>query len=235
MKNKQMIQRMVGIASLAAITTVLQVIANYITFGPVSITLALIPLVIGAILYGPWAGAGLGALMGAIILTAPSTGSFLAINPFLTVLICLIKTSVAGMVSGFIFKGLYKKNLTVAIVLASIAAPIVNTGLFALGCMAFFWKTLQEWAGGSNTLGFLFLTMIGTNFLIEFAVNSVLSPSVVYIVRIVARNYNIGVNFNAGAIYTVEEQKEKLENNVVIENSSTTDETENNVTDSQEE
>lgn len=217
MKNSRRIQRMVGIASLAAITAVLQVIANYITFGPVSITLALIPLVIGAILYGPLAGAGLGALMGAIILTAPSTGSFLAINPFLTVLICLLKTSVAGIASGFIFKGLYKKNLTAAVVLAAIVAPIVNTGLFALGCMAFFWKTLQDWAGGSNTLGFLFLTLIGTNFLIEFAVNSILSPSVVYIVRIISRNYNIGANFNEGAIYSEEEMKKPIEDLPIIE------------------
>ena len=217
MKNSRKIQRMVGIASLAAITAVLQVIANYITFGPVNITLALIPLVIGAILYGPWAGAGLGALMGVIILTAPSTGSFLAINPFLTVLICLLKTSVAGIASGFIFKGLYKKNLTVAVVLAAIAAPIVNTGLFALGSMAFFWKTLQEWAGGSNTLGYLFLTMIGTNFLIEFAVNSVLSPSIVYIVRIISRNYNIGANFNAGAIYSDAEISESIESTPIVE------------------
>lgn len=99
MKNSKKIQRMVGIASLAAITAVLQVIANYITFGPVSITLALIPLVIGAILYGPWAGAFLGALMGAIILSAPSTAAFLVVNPFATVVLCLIKTGVAGLVS----------------------------------------------------------------------------------------------------------------------------------------
>ncbi len=217
MKNKKSIQRMVGIASLAAITVVLQVIANYITFGPVSITLALIPLVIGAILYGPWAGAFLGALMGAIILTAPSTGSFLAINPFLTVVICLVKTGVAGMVSGFIFKALYRKNLTLAVILAAIAAPIVNTGLFAIGCMAFFWKTLQEWAGGSNTLGFLFLTMIGINFIIEFAVNSILSPSIVYIVRIISRNYNIGANFNAGAIYNDQEIEQKSNDTLPLE------------------
>ena len=208
---------MVGIASLAAITVVLQVIANYITFGPVSITLALIPLVIGAILYGPWAGAFLGALMGAIILTAPSTGSFLAINPFLTILICLVKTGVAGMVSGFIFKALYKKNLTLAVILAAVAAPIVNTGLFAIGCMAFFWKTLQEWAGGSNTVGFLFLTLIGINFIIEFAVNSILSPSIVYIVRIISRNYNIGANFNAGAVYNDEEIDKKIDTDLPLE------------------
>lgn len=205
MKNKRNIQRMVGIASLAAIVVVLQIIANYVVIGPVCITLALIPLVIGAILYGPWAGTFLGALMGAIILTAPSTGSFLAVNPFMTVLLCLVKTAAAGMVSGFVFKGLYKKNLQLAVILAAVVAPIVNTGLFALGCMAFFWNTLQEWAGGSNVLGYLFLTMIGFNFLIEFAVNTLLSPSIVYLVRIISRNYNIGVNFNAGAIYAEQE------------------------------
>lgn len=205
MKNKRNIQRMVGIASLAAIVVVLQIIANYVVIGPVCITLALIPLVIGAILYGPWAGTFLGALMGAIILTAPSTGSFLAVNPFMTVLLCLVKTAAAGMVSGFVFKSLYKKNLQLAVILAAVVAPIVNTGLFALGCMAFFWNTLHEWAGGSNVLGYLFLTMIGFNFLIEFAVNTLLSPSIVYLVRIISRNYNIGVNFNAGAIYAEQE------------------------------
>ncbi len=212
MKNSKKIQRMVGIASLAAITAVLQVIANYITFGPVSITLALIPLVVGAILYGPWAGAGLGVLMGIVILTAPSTGAFLSINPFLTVLLCLLKTGAAGVVSGFIFKALYKKNLTVAVIMAAVFAPIVNTGIFALGCMAFFWKTLEAWANGSNAVGYLFLTMIGFNFIIEFAVNSILSPSMVYIVRVISRNYNIGANFNAGAIYSEEEAKARKQN-----------------------
>lgn len=211
MKNSKKIQRMVGIASLAAITAVLQVIANYITFGPVSITLALIPLVIGAILYGPWAGAFLGALMGAIILSAPSTAAFLAVNPFATVVLCLIKTGAAGLVSGFIFQALYKKNLSVAVIIATIAAPIVNTGLFAVGCMAFFMSTLEAWAGGSNAVGFLFLTLIGTNFLIEFAVNSILSPSVTYIVRVVSRNFHIGANFNAGAIYNEKELEEKAQ------------------------
>ena len=103
MKNSKQIKTMVGVASLAAIVAVLQLIANYITFGPVSITLALIPLIIGSILYGPKKGALLGGLMGVIILTAPSTGSFLAINPIVTVILCVVKTAVAGVVSGYLF------------------------------------------------------------------------------------------------------------------------------------
>lgn len=197
MNNSLKIKKMVGIASLAAIVAVLQLIANYITFGPVSITLALIPLIIGAILYGPSGGAILGGLMGLIILTAPSTGSFLAINPIVTVLLCVIKTSVAGMVSGYIFKGLRKINLKLGVVLASIAAPLVNTGIFAVGCILFYMPTITTWAGeGANAYAFLFLSMIGINFIIEFVINSVLSPIVLYIVKIISTNFNMGTNLD---------------------------------------
>lgn len=214
MKNKKSIQRLVGIASLAAMIAVLQVISNYITFGPVSITLALVPLVLGAILYGPLAGGILGVLMGGIILTAPTTVSFLSVNPVVTVFLCLIKTGAAGVVSGFIFKLLYKKNLTLAIILATIAAPITNTGLFALGCICFMMDTLKAWAGDSNAISFLFLTMIGYNFIVEFLVNSILAPTVAYIVRVVSRNYNIGQSFNAGVIYDNDEVNSTEVNNV---------------------
>lgn len=197
MNNSLKIKKMVGIASLAAIVAVLQLIANYITFGPVSITLALIPLIIGAILYGPSGGAILGGLMGLIILTAPSTGSFLAINPIVTVLLCVIKTSVAGMVSGYIFKGLRKINLKLGVVLASIAAPLVNTGIFAVGCILFFMPTITTWAGeGANAYAYLFLSMIGINFIVEFVINSVLSPVVLYIVKIISTNFNMGTNLD---------------------------------------
>lgn len=195
MKNSLQIKRMVGIASLAAIVAVLQIIANYITFGPVSITLALIPLIIGAILYGPTGGAILGALMGLIILTAPSTGSFLAINPIITVILCIVKTGAAGFVSGILFNLFKKRNMKLGVILASIAAPIVNTGLFAIGCILFFIPTIQTWAGeATNAYAYLFFTMIGTNFIIEFVINSVLSPVVLYIVNIIATNFNMGTN-----------------------------------------
>ena len=56
MNNSRKIRRMVGLAALASMIVVLQLISNYIQFGPVSITLALIPNVVGAILYGPKGG-----------------------------------------------------------------------------------------------------------------------------------------------------------------------------------
>ena len=51
---------MVGIAVLAALVVVLQLLSSVIKIGTVSITLTLIPIVVGAAFYGPGAGAILG-------------------------------------------------------------------------------------------------------------------------------------------------------------------------------
>ena len=66
------VKKMVALALLAALVVVLQTVASGIKVGPIPITLTLVPIVIGAVLYGPGAGAGLGAitLLGAIVLTA---------------------------------------------------------------------------------------------------------------------------------------------------------------------
>ena len=49
-------QRMTGMAILTAIVIVLQLLGSFIRFGPFSISLVLVPIVIGAALYGAWAG-----------------------------------------------------------------------------------------------------------------------------------------------------------------------------------
>lgn len=191
MNKKQTIKKMAGLACLSAVVVVLQLFSNYIAFGPVSITLSLIPIVIGAIIYGPSGGALLGFINGIIVITAPSTlAVFMPFNPFATIAICLIKTTVAGAVSGLLFKLVEKKNMVLATILASIVVPLVNTGLFAIGCMLFFMPLLRDFAGDSNVYGYLFLTFIGINFLIEFATNSILSPTVHYIIRIVFKKVN---------------------------------------------
>ena len=45
-------QRMVGLAIFTAIIIVLQLVSTFIKFGPFSITLAMIPIVVGAAVYG---------------------------------------------------------------------------------------------------------------------------------------------------------------------------------------
>lgn len=195
MKNSKQIKKMVGISVLSVILIVLQLIANYIQFGSVSITLALIPIVVGSILYGPVCGGFLGFLNGILVLLAPSTiGFFMPVDLIATIFICLLKTTVAGIVAGVVFKVLYKKNFKVAVVLASILVPIINTGLFAIGSLIFFQPLLV--ADGKTMLEVLLFGLIGVNFIIEFLVNSIASPTILYIVKIGSKNYDLGSALN---------------------------------------
>ena len=53
-------KKLVSTALLAAVIVVLQTVASGIRIGPFTPTLSLIPIIIGALLYGPLAGAFLG-------------------------------------------------------------------------------------------------------------------------------------------------------------------------------
>lgn len=183
-KNHDLTKKIVGCAVLLAIVAVLQLLSGVIKFGPFSITLSLIPIIIGSIIYGPSIGALLGFEMGFIVLLTDSA-AFYVINPFCTIIICIVKSTVAGLVSGFVYQAISKKNHPLAIILSALVCPIVNTGLFALGCIAFFFPTLREWAGGSGALNFLFISMIGINFVIEFVAISIVSPSLVFLIKVI--------------------------------------------------
>lgn len=183
--NSLKIKRMVGLSSLAAIVVVLQLFSNYVQLGPVSITLALIPIVVGAIIYGPKGGFVLGLIHGAIVCTAPATiGLFMPVTVFGTIIVCLLKSSIAGLVSGYLYLLLKDKNIIVAATLASIIVPIVNTGLFTVACFTIFNPLITGLANEANKnfASYFFLSFIGYNFLIEFFVNSVLSPVVIRII-----------------------------------------------------
>ena len=90
-----------------------------------------------------------------------------------------------------LFRSLEKKNLFAATITAAAVCPIVNTGVFALGCFAFFMPTISEWgaaAGIENAVFYLFAFVIGTNFFLELAVNLLLSSVIVTIIKLGKRN-----------------------------------------------
>ena len=188
-RSTQKIRNMVFIAMMTAIVVVLQIICTFIKFGPFSITLALIPIIVGSAIYGWKAGAFLGFVFGLVVYI---TGLFgfdggfinlmMAYNPFFTTLLCLLKGLAAGLVAGFIYKPIAKKNVYAGVIVSGIAAPITNTGIFALGMMTIFYGFLVENSGGEAPLAVLFLTWIGINFIIEFVVNVVLGAAITRII-----------------------------------------------------
>ena len=178
MKNER-IREIVVMAMLTSIVVVLQLFAVAIRFGTFSISLTLIPIVIGAGLYGPWAGCWLGFVFGFTVLLSGDAASFLAVNIIGTILTVIIKGSAAGFCSGLVYKILEGRNKTVQTLLSAIICPFVNTGIFIIGCFLFFMPTLSLWAAGAgfeNGYAYLIFGIVGVNFLLEVLINVVFSP-----------------------------------------------------------
>ena len=198
MTNSQRVKKLVGLATLTALVVGLQFLSNYVSFGSISITLALIPIAMGAILYGPLAGLFLGAVMGAIVIAAPSTQAvFMPVNPAATIILCLLKTAIAGLVSGLLFKlfafiakkqkDVKKKKILFAagVIVAALVVPVINTGLFIVGASIFF----MDLFGNFITI---IDAVITTNFLVEFLVSAILSPALVTLIKVLTRQYDLG-------------------------------------------
>lgn len=172
-------KKIAGVGLLTAIVVVLQLLGGFIQFGPVSISLVLIPIVVGASLYGVLAGAWLGLAFGITVLFSPSTATFLTISPAGTVITVLLKGMLAGLLAGAVYKAIEKKNKTVATIVAAIICPIVNTGIFLIGCRLFFFDTVKQWAAGTNVFVYMITGLVGFNFLFELGANIILSPTIV--------------------------------------------------------
>ena len=186
------VQKLVGIAMLAAIVVVLQYIGNFIKFGSVSISLVLLPIVVGAAIYGPSAGAILGGVFGAVIIIGYLSGNadFLWLaNPVATAIVCIIKGCGAGFVSGLAYKLFATRNIKSGRVIGAyseaVVCPVVNTGIFLLAMFTIFREQLISIAGGTNTVYFAFVVLAGVNFIVELAVNVVLAPVIVGIMNAV--------------------------------------------------
>ena len=175
-------------AILTAIVIVLQYLGSFIHFGPFSISLVLIPIVLGAALCNKYISAWLGLVFGIVVLISGDAAAFLAVNVFGTILTVLLKGAAAGFVAGILYELLEKKNRYIATIVAAIVCPVVNTGIFLIACRVFFFDTVKEWAAGGNVIAFMFLGLVGANFLFELAVNVILSPTIVRVIDVVKKN-----------------------------------------------
>ena len=190
--NKKSTETLVLGAILTAFVILLQCLATYTTFfGPFATAVGLIPIVIGAAKCGPKISAWLGFVFGVVVLLTGGGNLFLAFNIPGTLITVLVKGIACGLASGLVFKLLEKKNFYIATVAAAVTCPVVNTGVFLLGCALFFMKSADAIA---QTLGMavsgmdLFFALATANFLFELALNLVLNPVVVRILNIQKKN-----------------------------------------------
>ena len=183
-QKKMNVSTIVGMGLLTAIVVVLQLVSMALRFGMFSITLTLVPIVVGAALYNWKAGAWLGLVFGAAVLITGDAAAFLQINAIGTIITVLVKGAMAGLVAGLVYHLVSKKSQIAGVIAAAIAAPLVNTGIFLLGSAVFFLDTITMWAGDTNVFVYMLVGLVGFNFFIELGINILLNPTILQIIRI---------------------------------------------------
>jgi hypothetical protein len=98
-----------------------------------------------------------------------------------------VKGAGAGFLAGLTYRALEKVNDWLAVIAAAVVAPVVNTGIFLVGCLLFFMPTITEWAtamGFPSVGNYMIFGLVGANFLFELLFNIVLSPVIVRLIKI---------------------------------------------------
>jgi len=186
-RNHGKTRRLTGLALFTALVVILQLLGSFIRFGPFSISLVAMPIVIGAALYGASAGLWLGFVFGMVVLISGDAAAFLAVHVPGTILVVLAKGALCGGAAGLVYSLLQRANRTVGAVAAAVICPVVNTGIFLLGCLVFFMPTINGWAsamGFENVGAYMILGLVGANFLFELGANILLCPTILRLIRI---------------------------------------------------
>ena len=134
------VKKMVQMAILTAIIIIMAFTPlGYLKIGVVSITFLMLPVVLGSIVMGPGYGAVLGGIFG-LTSFVQCFGmdwfgtTIFGLNPFYAFIVCMLPRILMGLLSGLIFKGLYRidKTKVVSFAVSSISGALLNTGLFTL-------------------------------------------------------------------------------------------------------
>ena len=188
--------RLVGTGILTALIIVLQTFASGIKIANFTPPLSLIPIITGAILFGEFTGAILGFVFGIVVVMTVISGAepfstlMLNFNPVMTVVICLLKGTAAGYLSGLAYKLRSGRSKMLSLIISSIITPIVNTGIFTIGMLTVFYKLINDSAasaGADNTIVFFFSAFIGINFLTEVIFIAVLVPAISNIIYVIKK------------------------------------------------
>ena len=167
---------------MALLTAIIILLAftplGYIKTLGLEITLIVVPVTVGAVTLGPAAGAVLGGVFGVTSFIqcfgmSPLGVELLAINPIFTCIVCIVPRLLMGWLTGLVYQGLKKVRAAknVAVVLANLTGPVLNTVLFMGTLVLLFYRTeyiqgIVEARGVSNALAFV-VVFVGINGVVE--------------------------------------------------------------------
>ena len=195
-RTRLTVQDMVRLSVLVAIMLLLELTGlGMIRTAGLEITLLLVPVIVGAIVMGPGAGAFLGGVFGCISFWecfGKSTFgvALLAIDPVGTFLVCVPTRILAGFVCGLVFKALHKldKSNLWSFGVAGLAGALCNTALFMTTLCLFFYNSdfIQSVAQTLGTANFFLFVVafVGINGLVEalvcFFTGAAIAKAVLY-------------------------------------------------------
>lgn len=188
--NRNRTGRLVRMAILAALTIVLGYFNIPTPFG-FEITLASVPVIVGAVFLGVSGGAVLGGVWGLASFLTCFTGSpmgtiLLAASPFRCFLVCVPTRILVGVLAALLWKCLCKiPSRTVSAYLLGAIGPALNTVFFMSTLFLLFLPEVAELCQVTveenvfSTVMTLLGIMAGVNVIVEVAVGCIITGSVI--------------------------------------------------------
>ena len=195
---------------------------GYIKIGPLSITTIAIPVIIGAIVLGPWYGMLLGFVFGMTSFLQCFMGdafgaALVGISPFRTFLTCIVPRVLVGLIPALLFRLIMKRptnSRSVAVFVSALAGSLTNT-VFFLGFLGLlfgqtdFIKSMQITESGTKiSLVALLIGFAGVNAIAEAVAAAIIAPPVYFALQ--PRKKIIGVDAGASGTKIVMMRGNKL-------------------------
>lgn len=184
MNNKN--KRIVDCAILSALAIVLQLVSTLLKQFGVSLTLALVPVVIACVTL-KWYGLIVSGALGGTILVqcivgVDEGGSYMfSYNPVFTVIGSVIRLLIAAAVLVLIINATEKFNESKwRSILVSALMPVLNTGIFIIMFVTMFNDLLYESAGATDAFTYIIVALVGINFIVELGTCVLICPPILY-------------------------------------------------------
>lgn len=194
---------------------------GYIKIGVLSITTVAIPVIIGAIVLGPWYGALFGFVFGMTSFLQCFMGdafgaALVGISPVRTFITCIVPRVLVGLNSALLYRLIMKRptnSRSVAVFVSALAGSLTNT-VFFLGFLGLLFgntdyiKAMQETEAGHISLIALLVGFAGINAIAEAIAAAIIAPPVYF--ALLPHKKVVGVDVGASGTKIVLMQGRKL-------------------------